>query len=160
MGELLGWGGNKIHGEQGDARGCANYSLVLSSSMCVLGLGDAETGDAEMGESFGGGGKQNHGELGIAWRWQLGSSTGAAAAWQQWWQQHVHMTIKQRSQGGGELAVATTSWLGMTATCRQHVAPTAKCWHFWLTSPCRGNTKPIPTQYFCVGDCRHSPLSS
>jgi hypothetical protein len=48
-------------------------------------------------------------------------------------------------------------WLGKLPTYRQHVGPTAKCWHFWPTSPCRGDTKPIPTQYFCVGDCRHSP---
>ncbi len=43
-------------------------------------------------------------------------------------------------------------WLGMSATCRQHVAPTVKRQHFWLTSPCRGNTKPILTQYLRVGD--------
>jgi hypothetical protein len=48
-------------------------------------------------------------------------------------------------------------WLGKLPTCWRHVGLTAKCRHFWPTSPCRGDTKPIPTQYFCVGDCRHSP---
>ncbi len=52
------------------------------------------------------------------------------------------------------------AWLGMLATCWQHVAPTAKCQHFWPTSPCRGDTKLIPTQYFRVRDRQHSPLSS
>ena len=51
--------------------------------------------------------------------------------------------------------LARQTWLEMLATCWQHVAPTAKCWHFWPTSPCHGNTKPISTQYFCVGDCQH-----
>jgi hypothetical protein len=49
------------------------------------------------------------------------------------------------------------AWLGKLPTCRQHVGLTVKCQHFWLTSPCRCNTKPTPTQYFCVGDCQHSP---
>ena len=48
----------------------------------------------------------------------------------------------------------------MLVTCWQHVASTAKCRHFWPTSPCCGYTKLIPSQYFCVGDCQHSPLSS
>jgi hypothetical protein len=45
-------------------------------------------------------------------------------------------------------------WLGKLPTCRQHVSLTAKGWHFWLTSPCLGNTKPILTQYFL---CRGLP---
>ncbi len=53
-----------------------------------------------------------------------------------------------------------SSWLGMLLTCWRHAAPTAKCWHFWPTSPCRGDTKLILTQYLYVGDCRHSPLSN
>jgi hypothetical protein len=43
------------------------------------------------------------------------------------------------------------TWLGMFTTCRQHFAPIAKCRHFWPTSPCRGNTKLIMTQYFLSG---------
>ena len=52
------------------------------------------------------------------------------------------------------------TWLGKLPTCRRHVAATARCWHIWPACPCHGNTKLIPTQYFCVGDCQHSPLSS
>ncbi len=47
------------------------------------------------------------------------------------------------------------TWLGMLAIFRQHVAPTTKCQHLWLTSHCRGNIKTILTQYFFVGDCQH-----
>ncbi len=49
------------------------------------------------------------------------------------------------------------TWLGKLLTCWRHVGPTAECRHFWPASPCRGDTKPIPTQYFCVEDCQHSP---
>ena len=44
-------------------------------------------------------------------------------------------------------------WLGKSATCWQHVGPTAKCQHIWPACPCRGDTKLILTQHFCVGDC-------
>jgi hypothetical protein len=52
---------------------------------------------------------------------------------------------------------AILTWLGMSPICRQHVGPTAKCRHIWRAWSCRGNTKWIPTQHFCVGDCQHSP---
>ncbi len=68
-----------------------------------------------------------------------------------------HALIGRPKLYGVALGVTFRTWLGKSPTCRQHVGPTAKCRHFWLTSPCRGDTKPIPTQYFCVGDCRHSP---
>jgi hypothetical protein len=66
MRESLGGGGVKIHEEQGDAGGSADFLSGLSSSTCAPSSGDAETGDAEMAESFGGGGKQNQMELGNA----------------------------------------------------------------------------------------------
>ncbi len=40
------------------------------------------------------------------------------------------------------------AWLGKLPTRRQHVAPTAKCWHIWPTCPCRGDTKLILTHFF------------
>jgi hypothetical protein len=58
--------------------------------------------------------------------------------------------------GGGDCLVVVLAGkvTNMSAKCRPGKA---KCRHFWPTSPCRGDTKPILTQYFCVGDCRHSP---
>ena len=56
--------------------------------------------------------------------------------------------------------VEFASWLAMSPTCWRHIRPTAKCRHFWPTWLCCANTKLIPTQYFCVGDGRHLPLSS
>jgi hypothetical protein len=55
----------------------------------------------------------------------------------------------------------SSSWLGMSPTCRRHVGLTAKRWHFWPTQPCLADTKLIPTpQHFCVWDDQHLPPSS
>ncbi len=43
-------------------------------------------------------------------------------------------------------------WLGFLLTCRQHVALTQKCRHFWPEWLCPADTKLTPTQNFCVGD--------
>ena len=32
------------------------------------------------------------------------------------------------------------TWLGKSPTCRRHVGPTAKSWHFWPTRPSRADT--------------------
>jgi hypothetical protein len=42
-------------------------------------------------------------------------------------------------------------WLRKSPTCRRHVAPTAKCWHFWPKCPCRADTILIPTHFFVSG---------
>ncbi len=43
------------------------------------------------------------------------------------------------------------SWLRKSPTCRQHVAPTAKCCHFWPKCPCCADTILIPTHFFLSG---------
>ena len=42
-------------------------------------------------------------------------------------------------------------WLGKLPTCRQHVGPTAKSWHFWPTRPSRADTNSFPTLFLCRG---------
>jgi hypothetical protein len=41
------------------------------------------------------------------------------------------------------------AWLGLT--CRRHVSPTAKSWHFWPTRPSRADTNSFPTLFLCRG---------
>ena len=43
------------------------------------------------------------------------------------------------------------AWLRKSPTCRRHVAPTAKCRHFWPKCPCRADTILIPTHFFLSG---------
>ena len=45
---------------------------------------------------------------------------------------------------------------GMSAACR----PDSQMSALSADTPCRGDTKPIPTQYLRVWDCLHSPLYS
>ena len=77
-----------------------------------------------------------------------------------------HVSMRPTSRGGGEpsstgiLVERLTGNLAMLLTCRRHVGPMAKCRHILPTCLCRGDTKLIPTQHFCVGDGRHSPPSS
>ncbi len=43
------------------------------------------------------------------------------------------------------------AWLRKSPTCRRHVAPTAKCRHFWPKCPCRADTILIPPHFFLSG---------
>ncbi len=46
-------------------------------------------------------------------------------------------------------SASSSAWLRKLPTCRQHVAPTAKCRHIFPKCPCRSDTVLIPT-HFCV----------
>ncbi len=101
MWELLGWGGEKNHGEQGDARGFADNNNEYEEMTMMLPLQSPQTGRSMSANAI----TQNKVTINLyCWWWQLLKEE----KWQKGRRHNdrqptkvIHTTVKQRSRGGG-----------------------------------------------------------